>query len=122
MDGRIDLDNQSFLTFAIGRTALDFLIDTGFNGSLLIGEDVFDPADAVPAGAMTAELASGEIFQYRTYLIGLEWLGRHVVTRTLVGPGRECLIGTALLDPHRLEIDYRKRTVRLSCDTDWQSG
>ena len=31
----------------------------------------------------------------------------------LVGPGKECLLGTDLLNPHRLEIDFRTRTVRL---------
>jgi hypothetical protein len=85
----------------------------------LIGEDVFDPADAVPAGAMTAELASSQSFQYRTYLVELAWLGRHLITRILVGPGRECLIGTALLDPHRLEIDYGRRTVQLIREAQW---
>ena len=31
----------------------------------------------------------------------------------LVGSGNECPIGTALLNPHWLEIDYEHRTVYL---------
>jgi hypothetical protein len=37
----------------------------------------------------------------------------------LVAPGKDCLLGTALLDPHRLEIDYGQRTVQLICDSPW---
>lgn len=39
----------------------------------------------------------------------------------LVGPGQECLLGTDLLNPHRLEIDVRTRTVRLMPDKQWLS-
>jgi hypothetical protein len=37
----------------------------------------------------------------------------------LVGSGKECLIGTALLNPHRLEIDYEYRTVQLLQGKSW---
>lgn len=119
MHGFLDRDNQAFLTVDIGQGPLDFLIDTGFNGSLIIGEDLFDPAHAIPAGATTAELASHQSFQYQTYLVEFEWLGQLIATRILVGAGKECLLGTALLDPHRLEIDYGQRSVLLNPGTSW---
>ncbi len=119
MHAFLDPDHQAFLTFDCGQGSLDFLIDTGFNGSLIIGEEVFDPTHAIPAGAMTADLASNQSFQYETYLVEFEWLGQHLVTRILVGAGKECLIGTALLNPHQLTIDYESRSVQLIRGTSW---
>lgn len=63
MDGFIDELNQAFLTVDLGQGPLDFQIDTGFNGSFVIG--------------------------------------------------------TAMLDPHRLELDYGSRTVRLIRNPTW---
>ena len=40
----------------------------------------------------------------------------------LVGPGKECFLGTDLLNPHRLEIDFRTRTVRLMIDMQCSIG
>jgi len=37
----------------------------------------------------------------------------------LVGSEKECLIGTALLNPHRLEIDYEHRNVQLLQAKTW---
>ncbi len=60
----------------------------GFNGSLLIGEEVFDPTVAVPVGGMTAELASHQSFQYQTYLLAFDWLRQELITRIMVGAGK----------------------------------
>jgi clan AA aspartic protease len=109
----------AFITLDFGQGALDFLIDTGFDGSLVVGEELFDRSNAVSAGAITAELASDQTFQYETFLVEFEWLGQTLLTRVLVGTGKECLLGTALLEPHRLEIDYRRRTVELIPDENW---
>lgn len=42
-----------------------------------------------------------------------------VFTRSLVGPGSDSLIGTKLLNPHCLEIDYSQRIVELVSNPDW---
>ena len=119
MHAFLDHDNQAFLTFDCGQGPLDYLIDTGFNGSLIIGEEVFDPTNAIPAGAMTTELASHQSFQYQTYLLAFDWFGQELITRIMVGAGKECLIGTALLNPHRLEIDYGSQSVKLIHGASW---
>ena len=119
MQAFLDADHQAFLTFDCGQGPLDFLIDTGFNGSLIIGEDVFDPTYAIPAGAMTADLASNQSFEYETFMLEFEWFGQYLVTRILVGAGKECLIGTALLAPHRLIIDYESRSIELVRGQTW---
>ena len=51
MHGFLDELHQSFLTLDIGQGPLDFLVDTGFAGTLVVGEELFDLHDLVPVGA-----------------------------------------------------------------------
>lgn len=37
----------------------------------------------------------------------------------MIGPGKECLLGTALLAQHRIDFDYRNLLVKLLVDADW---
>ena len=43
MHGFLDELDQAFLTFPLGNMPLDFQIDTGFSGTLIVGEEFFDP-------------------------------------------------------------------------------
>ncbi|HLQ43252.1 MAG TPA: hypothetical protein VK137_00870 [Planctomycetaceae bacterium] len=114
MHGYLDEFDQAFLTVDFGQGPLDFLVDTGFCGSLIIGEELFDSAETIPAGPVKAELAADQVFVYDSYFMEFEWFGQRLEVQALVGPGKECLLGTILLRPHRLEIDYRQREMRLT--------
>ena len=119
MRGFLDELNQAFLTLELGLTPLDFQIDTGFNGTLIVGEELFDPACGTPTGTMKAELADEHIATYDTYDVVLPWFDEDVQIQILIGPGKLCLLGTDLLHPHRLEIDYGQQIVRLVQKPDW---
>lgn len=119
MNGFLDELDQAFLTIDYGQGELDFLVDTGFNGSLLIGDALFDPAKAKFVGTIDAELAAGQTCELRRYELSFLWLGRKIRTRILLGADKECLVGTQLLNPHRLMIDYSQRTVSLVSAADW---
>ena len=121
VDGFLDELNQAFVTIDFGQGPLDFQIDTGFCGTLVIGEELFDSAHAEPAGTVEAELAAGQIYVYPSFVARSRWLGMDAEIEILVGPGQECLLGTDLLNPHRLEIDFRTRSVRLMPDKQWLS-
>ncbi len=58
-------------------------------------------------------------FDNLRHAMSFEWFGEDLLTEVLVGSGKECLIGTALLNPHRLEIDYEHRTVQLLQGKSW---
>jgi hypothetical protein len=58
VEGFLDERNQAFLTLDFGQGPLVFEIDTGFTGTLLVGEELFDPAKAMPAGYVDAEFYS----------------------------------------------------------------
>jgi hypothetical protein len=119
MEGFIDELNQAFLTADLGQGPLDFQIDTGLNGSFVIGAELFELSDAVPQGPVIADLAADNSQTFESFDIQFRFLDEDVMTRILVGPGTDCLIGTAMLNPHRLELDYGSRTVRLVCNPAW---
>lgn len=48
MDGFLDELDQAWLTVDFGHGVADFLIDTGFAGGLIIGEELFDPTKGLP--------------------------------------------------------------------------
>jgi clan AA aspartic protease len=119
MLGFLDKNHRVYLTADVGQGPLDFLVDTGFNGALVIGAELFDHTHAERLGKMLADLASDQTCEYDTFLVEFDWLGERIQTAILVGAGTECLLGTALLEPHRLEIDYGKGTVELIRGEDW---
>ena len=113
MNGFLDEFSAAFLTVDFGQGPLDFLIDTGFNGALVVGEEFFDPTQAVPAGIVQADLATEEEYAYPTFLVQFPWFGETIEVRIMIGPGTTCLLGVALFDERRLEIDYLARSVRV---------
>lgn len=121
VDGFLDEFNQAWLNLNLdfGQGHADFLIDTGFAGTLIIGEELFDASRAIPAGYVDSQLTAGQSYRYERFDLSIEWLSVLVRLFVLVGPGSECLIGTDLLSPHRLEIDYQRRMVRLHYSADW---
>ena len=119
MHGFLDELDQSFLTFQLGNMPLDFQIDTGFSGTLIAGEELFDPSCGIPAGAMKAELADEHVAMYQTFKVIVKWFDEPTQVRVLVGPGKLCLLGTDMLKPHRLEIDYGTRTAQLIRNPAW---
>jgi clan AA aspartic protease len=119
MNGFLDEFDRPRCTVDLGQGPLDAVIDTAFSGTLLIGEEIFDSAGAAEAGTAEADLAAHQSYVFNAFDVILNWFGQQVQTRVLVGPGKECLLGTALLAPHRLEIDFEKRTVRLDKGSSW---
>jgi hypothetical protein len=72
-----------------------------------------------PLRTVEAELAAGQICVDPSFVSRSRCLGLDAEIEILVGPDRECLLGTDLLNPQRLEIDFRTRTVRIISDKHW---
>ncbi len=64
----------------------------------------------------TCKRAADQTFVDLSFVVQSRWLGMDAEIEILVRPGQECLLGTNLLNPHRLEIDFGSRTVRLIPD------
>ena len=119
MHGFLDELDQAFFTFQLGDTPLDFQIDTGFTGTLIVGEELFDPGCGSPVGPIKAELADEHIASYDGFVVVVNWFEEPTQVLVLVGPGKLCLLGTDMLKPHRLEIDYGLRTALLIRNPEW---
>ena len=119
MHGFLDELDQAFFTFQLGGLPLDFQIDTGFSGTLIVGEELFDPTCGTPVGTMQAELADEHIARYDGFVVVVNWFDEPTQVLVLVGPGKLCLLGTDMLKPHRLEIDYGARTTQLIRNPEW---
>ena len=113
MNGFLDEFNLAFVTVDFGQGPLDFMIDTGFTGTLVIGEQFFDPRQAENAGSTDAELADEGWAEYATYYVEFDWFGETIRARVLIGLGKTCLLGIAMLMDRRLEIDYPARAVNI---------
>lgn len=119
VDGFVDEIEQAFLTIELPQGPLDFQIDTGFSGALIIGSELFETDGATDAGTIDAELAADHHHTFQAYEVVLNWFDEPVLVRVMVGPGKECLIGTQMLTPHRLEIDFATRIARLIRNPSW---
>lgn len=101
------------------------LLDTGFNGALFMNED-----DArhlglkLRDGYSTIELAGRSMQQIRRGLATIIWLGevRQVEVIAAISGATQrsrraddpaALIGTELLDPHLLLMDFKARTIEI---------
>lgn len=97
-------------------------IDTGFNGEVMLVE-----GDAALLGVVIheegerVELGHGENVNVRLGRLRIRWLDQDRVVSALIARRREAsregepvmLIGTELLSPHLLFVDFDKRTVEI---------
>jgi predicted aspartyl protease len=89
------------------------IIDTGFNGDLELPEVLRATVRPRFIGRISSALAGGQRLEEDLYLVEFPFDGRTVPAETIFVPGSEILIGTQLLRPYRLEINFPERTVRL---------
>gem|GEM_PF-2545731 len=75
-----------------------------------------DASCGTPTGSMKAESADEH---FATYDAFVDWFDEPTQILVLVGPGKLCLLGTDMLKPQRLEIDYGQRTAQLIRNPAW---
>ena len=94
-------------------------IDTGFNGDLILTSDAARLLGVEPGlGETEIELADGRIAHAFETSALIDWFGEQRRIRVLVSDARSVtrddepsgLLGTGLLAPHRLAIDFDTRT------------
>lgn len=83
------------------REAVEFQVDTGFNGSLQLPLETVARLGLAQEEPVTMRLSDGRRIQVPVYRAGVIWAG---VEKSVDLPavGRQPLLGTKLLDGHRL--------------------
>src|SRR5262245_55269520 len=101
------------LTTGRGGNSLAW-IDTAFNGGLVIpGKQVAELGLSKQSSA-EAILADGRTVELETFACFLDWFGKTYETQITAGDADFPLLGTMLLEGHRLHIDYVAKTVDLT--------
>ncbi len=83
---------------------IEFLADTGFNGSLLLPLDVVERLGFPETESVTMRLADGSHVKIPRYLAHVVWDGNEKEV-ALPASGRQPLLGTGLPDGHRLNAE-----------------
>ena len=113
MTGTVTDDGVPIIMIPVAGQMLPGIIDTGFNGDVELPEELRESLNARFIGRMSSLLASGQQIEQDVYLVDFPFDGETIVAEATFVPGDEILIGTQLMQPYRLEIDFPNQTVRL---------
>jgi clan AA aspartic protease len=109
MFGRVNQQREAVLKLVIisdrsQKIAVDAVVDTGFNGDLILPIEMVLELELIPQGYQKATLGDGTISQFRVYTGTVIWDGsRKVVEVNAATSG--VLIGMGLLEGYKLEVN-----------------
>ena len=120
MRGFVDDKQRALVRVAVSasrngnRTGIVVWIDTAFNEGLVIPRKQIAELGLMQELSAEAILADGHSTELETFACLLDWFGNSYETQIIANNGEFPLLGTMLLDGHRLDIDYKARTVELA--------
>ena len=91
----------------------DAWIDTGFNGELLLPQNMVAQLGLQLKAQALANLADGSKATFDVYRCVIHWSGKSRLVEALSRSGRFPLVGVGLLRGHVLVVDYPNRTVSI---------
>ena len=89
-------------------------IDTAFDGHLVFSRKRIEELDLDALVETEAMLADGSKVVLETFVCFLDWFGEHTTLQVIANNGVYPLLGTALLEPRVLHIDYAQKSLSLS--------
>lgn|SRR5574341_1493963 len=101
---------------ANGET-IDSLVDTGFNGSLMLPRSDATRLNLSVLGRVPVIGVGRARFVADIAELEVEWLGRNRAVEVIISDGDDSLIGTGMLDGSRLVVDYIEYTTSVSDET-----
>ena len=120
MNGFVDEQRRALLRVPVSasrhgdRTDLEVWIDTAFNGGLAIPRKKVAELGLSKQSSAEAILADGRSVELETFACFLDWFGNTNETQIAASDSEYPLLGTMLLDGHRLDINYAGKTVELT--------
>lgn len=112
--GYFNLSDEPTVELGIGSSRLELLVDTGFNGTMIIPSQIANRLDLRFEGPEEFQSVTGEVFLADAYSAEVDWFGDRV--RVAVAASRhvnEAILGGHMLKDCRLMIDYGNRTVMI---------
>lgn len=114
-EGSVNAQREAWLTIngANGDT-VECLIDTGFNGSLMLPRETVDRLNLTILGRVPIIAAGGAKSIADVAELEIRWLDARRPVEVIISDGDDSLIGTELFASARLVIDYIAHTATIS--------
>jgi clan AA aspartic protease len=115
--GRVNARREAIISIRfLGGDSQDCVVDTGFDGALILPTAVVKGLglpviarlgfELVGGARMTADVALGEV----------EWLGEHQSVEVIISDGNDALVGAEMLESAKLVVDYTDGMVTILRD------
>jgi clan AA aspartic protease len=115
IDGYFNANGEPAINLDLGTGAIEFLVDTGFAGGLILPNSLVGGLLLEIEGFVEFQTATAQTFIAPTYFLEVEWLGQRTKAAVAVSPDvSEALLGGSILRNCRLTIDYYDRTVMIT--------
>jgi clan AA aspartic protease len=96
------------------RSTIQTIVDTGYNGELILPENNIQELDLEFVGTIDGELANGEIVEMKLFKGRLQWFGS--IEEVAIGSteSESPLLGTQLLADCELHVNFKEGVVEIS--------
>ncbi len=117
MNGSVDDNCRALLPVEVraksgeAPSMIEAWVDTAFDGHFVFASKLIEDLELETLVETEAILADGTKIAMETFVAYLDWFGDLVPVQVIANDGQFPLLGTALLEKHRLTIDYVARTV-----------
>ena len=98
----------------VGGPSFECVIDTGFDGALILPASVAEQLRLPIVARLVFELVGGARMTADVALGEIEWLGERRSVEVILSESNDALIGTEILEGAKLVIDYADRVINLS--------
>lgn len=111
IEGYVNEDREPVLEISIPGLdePLEAIVDTGFNGTLLIPRQYAEQAGFILRATEHFTLADGSLMQASVMRGLVLWFGAEQEVDVVAVEADSVLLGTEMLDGCKLEIDFTKR-------------
>src|ERR1051325_3586220 len=99
MDGYFNANDEPAIRIDVGPCEIEFLVDTGFTGGLIIPDGLAKDLDIKSGGALEEFYsATGEPILISSYSMEIDWLGQKIRTAVATSSQvREAILGGHML-------------------------
>ncbi len=115
IDGYFNVRDEPVIVLDVGSAQIEFLVDTGFNGGLIIPNQLAEGLDInYDRGLEEFSSVTGATFLASGCSMTITWFGQAIrVPVATSAEVNEAILGGKMLKDCRLIIDYVKRTVTI---------
>lgn len=113
--GRVNSYKEGLVLIRLADgAAIECVVDTGFDGGLMLPRAFVSQIQIPTIGELTFEMVGGARMSAEIGITNIKWLGELREVEVIVSEGDDALIGTELLIGTTLIIDYQSSSLEIS--------